>query len=71
MGRSRFIIVLTLGGRKFGEPHAWGIGKSPLWAMAATSPRAHNSYGGNGKLTEPTGACGRTFWKYAYEPFSP
>jgi hypothetical protein len=23
---------------KFGEPHAWGIGKSPLWAMAATSP---------------------------------
>jgi hypothetical protein len=23
---------------KFGEPHAWGIGKSPLWALAATSP---------------------------------
>lgn len=21
-----------------GEPPAWGIGKSPLWAMAATSP---------------------------------
>jgi hypothetical protein len=21
-----------------GEPFAWGIGKSPLWAMAATSP---------------------------------
>jgi hypothetical protein len=23
---------------KFGEPHAWGIEKSPFWAMAATSP---------------------------------
>ena len=38
MGRSRFIMVLTLGARKFGESHAWGIGKSPLWAIAVTSP---------------------------------
>src|SRR4029077_17558146 len=37
IGRSRFIIALTLGGRKFGEPHARGIGKSPLWAIAETS----------------------------------
>ena len=28
---------LRTSNEKFEEPHAWGIGKSPLWAMAATS----------------------------------
>ena len=48
-----------------------GYWKIPLMGDGGHITRAHNSNGGNGKLTEPTGACGRTFWKYAYEPFSP
>jgi len=48
-----------------------GYWKIPLMGDGGDISGAHNSNGGNGKLTEPTCDCSRTFWKYAYEHSRP
>jgi len=48
-----------------------GYWKIPLMGDGGEIAGAHIAKQWKRKLTGPTGEWSRTFWKYAYEPFSP